>query len=120
MLGEAELKRVKKGEIIQLQRKGFFRCDVPYAEASSYSFREQPLILFHIPDGHATITLPGTVDKTATKESKKVSLIQSNQNSFLSACIYQIYNWTIKKITHTHTHITYIYIYFDCIVFMLT
>ncbi|KAL0114050.1 hypothetical protein PUN28_011398 [Cardiocondyla obscurior] len=54
MLGEVELKRVKKGEIIQLQRKGFFICDVPYADISPYSSREQPVILFHIPDGHAT------------------------------------------------------------------
>jgi len=54
MLGETELQRVKKGEIIQLQRKGFFICDVPYAPISSYSSRKQPLILFHIPDGHAT------------------------------------------------------------------
>ncbi|XP_058799801.1 bifunctional glutamate/proline--tRNA ligase isoform X2 [Phymastichus coffea] len=63
MLGEAELCKVKKGDIIQLQRKGFFRCDVPYAEATVHSFREQPLILFHIPDGHSTITLPGAPDK---------------------------------------------------------
>lgn len=52
MLGEVELKRVKKGEIIQLQRKGFFICDVPY-ESNSYS-QKQSLILFHIPDGHTT------------------------------------------------------------------
>jgi bifunctional glutamyl/prolyl-tRNA synthetase len=52
MLGEVALKDVKKGEIIQLQRKGFFICDVPYAPHSSYSSRERPLILFHIPDGH--------------------------------------------------------------------
>lgn len=54
MLGKVELKRVKKGEIIQLQRKGFFICDVPYAPISPYSSREQPLILFSIPDGHTT------------------------------------------------------------------
>lgn len=56
MLGEVELKRVRKGEIVQLQRKGFFRCDVPYAPASPFSSREQPLILFHVPDGHTTNT----------------------------------------------------------------
>lgn len=56
MLGEVELKRVKKGEIIQLQRKGFFICDVPYAPISPYSTKEQPIILFHIPDGHTTIS----------------------------------------------------------------
>lgn len=73
MLGEAELGRVKKGEIIQLQRKGFFRCDVPYAPASTHSFREQPLILFHIPDGRSTITLPGAPDKTAVQDTKQVN-----------------------------------------------
>lgn len=63
MWGEVKMKRVKKGEIIQLQRKGFFICDVPYAPISSYSLRQQPVILFHIPDGHTTspsITLPIT------------------------------------------------------------
>ncbi|XP_043604347.1 LOW QUALITY PROTEIN: bifunctional glutamate/proline--tRNA ligase [Bombus pyrosoma] len=54
MLGEVALKHVEKGEIIQLQRKGFFRCDVSYAPVSPFSSREQPLILFHIPDGHTT------------------------------------------------------------------
>ncbi|EFN67176.1 Bifunctional aminoacyl-tRNA synthetase [Camponotus floridanus] len=61
MWGEVEMKNVKKGEIIQLQRKGFFICDVPYAPISSYSLRQQPVILFHIPDGHMTtpsVTLP--------------------------------------------------------------
>ncbi|XP_018370970.1 PREDICTED: bifunctional glutamate/proline--tRNA ligase [Trachymyrmex cornetzi] len=53
LLGEVELKRVKKGEIIQLQRKGFFICDIPYA-SNSYSTREPPIVLFHIPDGHTT------------------------------------------------------------------
>ncbi|XP_068987174.1 bifunctional glutamate/proline--tRNA ligase [Bombus flavifrons] len=56
MLGEVALKHVEKGEIIQLQRKGFFRCDVSYAPVSPFSSREQPLILFHIPDGHTNIT----------------------------------------------------------------
>ncbi|XP_033310719.1 bifunctional glutamate/proline--tRNA ligase isoform X2 [Bombus bifarius] len=54
MLGEVALKHVEKGEIIQLQRKGFFRCDVSYAPVSPFSSREQPLILFQIPDGHTT------------------------------------------------------------------
>ncbi|XP_054001719.1 bifunctional glutamate/proline--tRNA ligase [Hylaeus anthracinus] len=74
MLGEEELKRVKKGEIIQLQRKGFFRCDVPYAAASPFSSREQPLVLFHIPDGHtpnAVKTASITVPTTSTKESSQ-------------------------------------------------
>ncbi|KOC60945.1 Bifunctional glutamate/proline--tRNA ligase [Habropoda laboriosa] len=71
MLGEVELKRVKKGEIIQLQRKGFFRCDVPYALASPFSSREQPLILFHIPDGHTTNAVKSAPNSTATSISAK-------------------------------------------------
>ncbi|XP_076663274.1 glutamyl-prolyl-tRNA synthetase [Andrena cerasifolii] len=76
MLGEVELKRVKKGEIVQLQRKGFFRCDVPYAPASPFSSREQPLILFHVPDGHTTNTTktasPATAaPATSVKESPR-------------------------------------------------
>jgi len=79
MLGEMELQRVKKGEIIQLQRKGFFICDVPYASVSPYSSREQPLILFHIPDGHATTVQKSisTVQKQSAvqKLPKKVKVI---------------------------------------------
>nr|XP_031826948.1 bifunctional glutamate/proline--tRNA ligase [Nomia melanderi] len=75
MVGETELKRVKKGEIIQLQRKGFFRCDIPYASASPFSSREQPLILFHVPDGHATnpsktpTTTPTNTNKEASQKN---------------------------------------------------
>ncbi|CAL7952238.1 unnamed protein product [Xylocopa violacea] len=72
MLGEVELKRVKKGEIIQLQRKGFFRCDVPYAPISSFSSREQPLILFHIPDGHST-NATKSASAGVTSTSKEVA-----------------------------------------------
>lgn len=73
MLGEVELKRVKKGEIIQLQRKGFFRCDVPYALPSPFSSREQPLILFHVPDGHTNTIKPAPAVATAPTSVNKPS-----------------------------------------------
>lgn len=51
MLGDPELNGLKKGDIIQLQRRGYFICDQPYQPASRHSGRESPCILFHIPDG---------------------------------------------------------------------
>ena len=30
MLGDHELRKLKKGDIIQLQRRGYFICDQPY------------------------------------------------------------------------------------------
>ncbi|XP_060525043.1 bifunctional glutamate/proline--tRNA ligase [Cylas formicarius] len=52
VLGDPELRKLKKGDIIQLQRKGFFRVDVAYEPISLYSCREQSVILFYVPDGH--------------------------------------------------------------------
>lgn len=69
--GEMELKRVKKGEIIQLQRKGFFRCDVPFVSASGFSGKDQPMILFHIPDGHQTTASTTIATKETSKKSAK-------------------------------------------------
>ncbi|KAI6234671.1 Glutamate--tRNA ligase [Aphelenchoides fujianensis] len=43
LIGEPVLKNVKKAEIIQLQRKGFFICDVPWDG--------QKIVLIAVPDG---------------------------------------------------------------------
>lgn len=53
MLGDPEMKKLKVGDIIQLQRRGFFRVDVAYEGYSDSLNKELPIILFHIPDGHA-------------------------------------------------------------------
>lgn len=87
-MGEVELKRVKKGEIIQLQRKGFFICDVPYA-SNSYSAREQPIILFHIPDGHMTTScVTPAITTDSNQQVKSVYFIfQSINILFTNKCI---------------------------------
>lgn len=63
MLGEPELSKVKVGDIIQLQRRGFFRVDVAPAPPSPHTARATPLVLFHVPDGH-TKEMPGQVSLT--------------------------------------------------------
>jgi glutamyl-tRNA synthetase len=44
-IGEGSLRNLAKGDIIQLQRRGFFICDRPWGGPS------QPAVLFLIPDG---------------------------------------------------------------------
>ncbi|KAK7104463.1 hypothetical protein V1264_019176 [Littorina saxatilis] len=52
MVGDPCLASLKKGEIIQLQRRGYFICDQPYQPASPYTGRASPCVLFSVPDGH--------------------------------------------------------------------
>lgn len=52
MVGEPAIKNVKKGDIIQIQRKGFYIVDQPYNPKSELSGVETPLLLIAIPDGH--------------------------------------------------------------------
>ncbi|KAI9517973.1 hypothetical protein NQZ68_001143 [Dissostichus eleginoides] len=63
MLGDPCLKSCKKGDVIQLQRRGFYICDQPY---------EPPCVLFYIPDGH-TKDMP-----TAGSKDKSKSQVPSN------------------------------------------
>ncbi|XP_014383540.1 PREDICTED: bifunctional glutamate/proline--tRNA ligase isoform X2 [Myotis brandtii] len=66
MLGDPCLKDLKKGDIIQLQRRGFFICDQPYEPVSPHSCREAPCVLIFIPDGH-TKEMPTSGSKEKTK-----------------------------------------------------
>ncbi|KAM8814869.1 bifunctional glutamate/proline--tRNA ligase [Rhynchonycteris naso] len=66
MLGDPCLKGLKKGDIIQLQRRGFFICDQPYEPVSPHSCREAPCVLIYIPDGH-TKEMPTSGSKEKTK-----------------------------------------------------
>ncbi|XP_053721197.1 bifunctional glutamate/proline--tRNA ligase isoform X1 [Synchiropus splendidus] len=68
MLGDPCLKTLKKGDIIQLQRRGFYICDQPYQSLSPNSCQESPCVLIYIPDGH-TKEMPtaGSKDKSKTQ-----------------------------------------------------
>ncbi|KAF7280930.1 hypothetical protein GWI33_005395 [Rhynchophorus ferrugineus] len=77
VLGDPELKNLNKGDIIQIQRKGFFKVDVAYEPVSAHTCREQSIILFYIPDGHtkespfATPIQAAQSPKKTPKESKQ-------------------------------------------------
>ncbi|KAF8407474.1 hypothetical protein HHK36_006608 [Tetracentron sinense] len=50
-LGDSNMRNLKRGEILQLERKGYFRCDVPFVRPS------KPLVLIAIPDGRQQTSL---------------------------------------------------------------
>lgn len=72
MLGDPELKNLKQGDIIQLQRRGFYRVDVPYESVSLHTCREQPIVLFYVPDGHTKENPITAISKQPTT-TKQVS-----------------------------------------------
>nr|XP_019935574.1 PREDICTED: bifunctional glutamate/proline--tRNA ligase isoform X2 [Paralichthys olivaceus] len=74
MLGDPCLKNLRKGDIIQLQRRGFYICDQPYEPVSPNSCKESPCVLLYIPDGH-TKEMPtaGSKDKGKSQTSSNTS-----------------------------------------------
>ena len=44
--GDACIRTVKSGDVIQFERKGFFRCDQAYGNSA-----DKPAVFFLIPDG---------------------------------------------------------------------
>ncbi|XP_076096577.1 bifunctional glutamate/proline--tRNA ligase-like isoform X2 [Mytilus galloprovincialis] len=52
MYGDPCLKDLKKGDIIQLQRRGYYICDQPYESVSVFTGKCGPCVLLNIPDGH--------------------------------------------------------------------
>ncbi|CAN2387448.1 Bifunctional glutamate proline--tRNA ligase [Pristimantis euphronides] len=68
MLGDPCLKTLKKGDLLQLQRRGFYICDEPYEPISPHSCKEAPCVLIYIPDGH-TKEMPTSGSKEKTKST---------------------------------------------------
>ncbi|KAB8112504.1 hypothetical protein EE612_050944, partial [Oryza sativa] len=50
-LGDANMRNLLRGEVIQLERKGYYRCDAPFVRSS------KPVVLFAIPDGRQQASL---------------------------------------------------------------
>ncbi|MGH0156415.1 UNVERIFIED_CONTAM: hypothetical protein FKN15_052242 [Acipenser sinensis] len=82
MLGDPCLKDLKRGDIIQLQRRGFYICDQPYEPISPNSCKESPCVLLFIPDGH-TKEMPtaGSKEKSKAEASKKGVKVQAQSPS---------------------------------------
>ncbi|CAK1583386.1 unnamed protein product [Parnassius mnemosyne] len=82
MLGEPELGKVRVGDIIQLQRRGFFRVDAAAGARSPHSGRAAPLVLLHVPDGHSK-DMPGqpkSVQITQAKQSVSTAASAGDSN----------------------------------------
>ncbi|XP_031165306.1 bifunctional glutamate/proline--tRNA ligase isoform X2 [Sander lucioperca] len=84
MLGDPCLKDLKKGDIIQLQRRGFYVCDQPYEPVSPNSCKESPCVLFYIPDGH-TKEMPTSGSKDKSKASSNTAASTSAKAASTSA-----------------------------------
>lgn len=78
MIGDPELRKCKKGDIIQLQRRGYFKVDRAYAPPSVHTGVVSSIILLEVPDGKekpASKVATAPVKATASAE-KTVSNVQ--------------------------------------------
>ncbi|XVF76095.1 hypothetical protein PTKIN_Ptkin13bG0238400 [Pterospermum kingtungense] len=64
------MRHIKQGEILQLERRGYFRCDVPFNEPS------KPMVLIEIPNGRRRLT-----DFEVSQGGAKASIKEAESNS---------------------------------------
>ncbi|GMS99674.1 hypothetical protein PENTCL1PPCAC_21849, partial [Pristionchus entomophagus] len=69
MVGEPAIRGLKKGDTIQIQRKGFYIVDQPYSAKSPFSGAETPLLLIAIPDGSAQSSKNGVFQSAPAKSA---------------------------------------------------
>ena len=76
------LKNLKKGDIIQIQRKGFFICDSVYDESTiRFAGKAAPIVLISIPDGSTDINIFPKAVQEWKKKNKEISQNQQNAKS---------------------------------------
>merc|ERR1719193_1971032 len=72
MLGDPEMKDLKKGDIVQIQRRGFFICDSEYQPYNKCVGRARPAVMIAIPNGtSSSYGLPGKTNTAPVSESTK-------------------------------------------------
>ncbi|TPP58441.1 Glutamyl tRNA synthetase cytoplasmic [Fasciola gigantica] len=70
LLGDPDVRNLKKGEIIQLQRRGYYIVDVPYEAKCKATGFESPCVLIQIPEGTMSKTTTDTAGSTASQAKK--------------------------------------------------
>ena len=68
LVGEPDMSLIKKGDIIQILRKGYYICDSPYDAAT-----KKPCLLFNIPDG-------GTKEKPTSLKATDTGAKSANEH----------------------------------------
>ena len=64
-LGDSNMRILQKGQVIQLERKGYYIVDKPYLRPG------KPMMLLNIPDGRQTpLRKPTTAEQMPAKSSK--------------------------------------------------
>lgn len=73
MIGDPELRKCKKGDIIQLQRRGYFKVDRAYAPPSPHTGVASSIVLLEVPDGKEkpTAKAPATNKEAASSAKGK-------------------------------------------------
>ncbi len=84
MIGDPELRKCKKGDIIQLQRRGYFKVDRAYAPPSVYTGVTSPIILLEVPDGKEKSSTQTTMSnkETAAAAAAKETSVSIRDNIF--------------------------------------
>ena len=103
LICDPQLKNCKEGDIIQLQRRGFYKVDRPFSPIDGATFKESPAVLFYIPDGH-TKEMPksGSKHKDAAKEAPKKELSNKQKKKLAEAAKATAPKATVTSETGNH------------------